>query len=327
MRGNKLFIVIPCYNEEEVIEETAKRLDSKLKELTNNNLISKDSKVLFVNDGSKDNTWNLIEQLCKNNSKFLGISLSRNFGHQNALFAGLTEVNELCDMVISMDADLQDDIDAIDDMIEKYYAGNDIVYGIRKSRKKDTFFKRNTAKLFYKLMNFLGTNTYYNHADYRLISKKVLNQLKDFKEVNLFLRGIFPYMGFKTDIVYYDRNERYAGVSKYPFKKMINFALEGISSFSIKPLRLIFKIGFLSLIISILIMIYALIQKINNNTVDGWTFITISIWFIGGVQMICMGIIGEYIGKMYFETKERPRFIIEQKTYEKGDNSGKNNIS
>ena len=309
---NKLYIVVPCYNEEEVLLETTKQLEKKLKSLIKKKIISKESKVMYVNDGSKDNTWEIIQKIHKENELFTGITLSRNRGHQNALLAGLMTAKNYADIIISMDADLQDDINAIDEMIAKYQSGAEIVYGVGSSRKKDTFFKKFTAESFYKIMTRLGVDCVYNHADYRLTTKRVLEQFSNYKEVNIFLRGMFPLIGFKTDIVYYERNERFAGESKYPLKKMLNFAWDGITSFSVKPLRMICTIGFLILLISIIIMLYSVIMKFAGSTVDGWTFITISIWFIGGLQMISIGIIGEYIGKIYSETKARPRFIIEK---------------
>ena len=312
MKSEVLYIVIPCYNEEEVILETTKRLKEKINKLIKDKIISNKSRVMYVNDGSKDKTWNLIENISQTEEYFTGISLSRNRGHQNALLAGLMTAKDHADMVISMDADLQDDINAIDEMIKKYKDGNDIVYGVRNSRKKDSFFKRTTAIFFYKFMKFLGVDVIYNHADYRLTSKRVLNELENYKEVNLFLRGIIPLIGYKSDIVYYDRDKRFAGESKYPLKKMLNFAWDGITSFSVKPLRFICILGFIILFVSIGIMLYTLIRKLTGNTVDGWAFLSISIWFIGGLQMISIGIIGEYIGKMYNETKQRPRFIIEK---------------
>lgn len=305
-----LYLVIPCYNEEEVLPETTKRLEKKLEGLIKKKVISEKSKVMYVNDGSKDKTWELIKNINKNNPMFTGICLSRNRGHQNALVAGLLTAKEYADVVISMDADLQDDINAIDEMLEKYYDGCDIVYGVRSARKTDTFFKRVTAEGFYKFMQMMGVDVVYNHADYRLTSKKVLNNFQDYKEVNLFLRGIFPLIGYKSDKVYYERAERFAGESKYPLKKMLDFAWDGITSFSVKPLRFICTLGFVILFISIIIMIYSLVRKLTGNTIDGWTFLNISIWFIGGLQMISLGIIGEYVGKMYNETKARPRFIV-----------------
>ena len=319
MKKNKLYIVIPCYNEEEVLQETTNRLKEKLTDLIKKDIISKDSRVMYVNDGSKDKTWELIKKISKDNRLFTGITLSRNRGHQNALVAGLLTAKDYADVVISMDADLQDDINAIDEMLEKYYDGCDIVYGVRSARKKDTFFKRVTAEGFYKFMSVMGVDIVYNHADYRLTSKRVLDEFEGYKEVNLFLRGIFPLIGFKTDIVYYERAERFAGESKYPLKKMLNFAWDGITSFSIKPLRMIATLGFIILFISFIIMIYSLVQKIIGNTVDGWTFLNISIWFIGGLQMLSLGIIGEYIGKIYNETKSRPRYVISE-DLNKGNN-------
>ncbi len=315
-----LYIVIPCYNEKEVLVETTKRLNLKLKNLINKNIISKLSKVMYVNDGSTDNTWDLIASISSENDLFTGLSLTRNVGHQNALLAGLMTAKEKADFVISMDADLQDDINAIDEMITKYLDGNEIVYGVRNSRKKDSLFKKTSALCFYRVMKLLGVDIVYNHADYRLTSRRVLENLASYHEVNLFLRGIFPLIGYKSAIVYYNRGERFAGKSKYPLRKMLNFAWEGITSFSIKPLRLICISGFIILIVSILIMLYSLIRKMGGNTVDGWTFLSISIWFIGGLQMISIGIIGEYIGKMYYETKKRPRYIIQDNLEEQKTN-------
>lgn len=315
-RGNKLFVVIPCYNEEEVLHETTKRLKEKLETLIKNKVISKDSRVIYVNDGSKDKTWELIKEISEKEKLFTGITLSRNRGHQNALVGGLLTAKNYADVVISMDADLQDDINAIDEMLVKYNEGCDIVYGVRSARKTDTFFKRFTAEGFYKFMGMMGVDIVYNHADYRLTSKRVLDEFEGYKEVNLFLRGIFPTIGFKTDVVYYERAERFAGESKYPLKKMLNFAWDGITSFSVKPLRIIATLGFVILFISFLIMLYTLIQKAIGNTVDGWAFLNISIWFIGGLQMLSLGIIGEYVGKMYNETKARPRYIISENLME-----------
>ncbi|MDD5888448.1 MAG: glycosyltransferase family 2 protein [bacterium] len=312
-----LYVVVPCYNEEEVLPETTKQLKEKMQKLIKEKKVSTKSKVMYVNDGSKDKTWNLIKGINQKEPLFTGITLSRNRGHQNALLGGLMTAKKYADVVISMDADLQDDINAIDGMLDKYKEGCDIVYGVRSARKKDTWFKRVTAESFYKFMKVLGVDVVYNHADYRLTSKKVLDNLENFKEVNLFLRGIFPLIGYKTDVVYYERNERFAGESKYPLKKMLNFAWDGITSFSVKPLRMICSIGFIILFISIIIMLYSLIRKLTGNTVDGWTFLSISVWFIGGLQMISIGIIGEYIGKMYNETKQRPRFIISENLEEK----------
>lgn len=307
-----LYLVIPAFNEEEVILTTSKALKEKYEELWQNDIISRKSKILFVDDGSKDKTWSIIEELNKSDDTFKGVKLSRNKGHQNALLAGLMKAKNEADITISMDADLQDDVNAIDKMINAYSNGAEIVYGVRSSRKKDTFFKRTTAQIFYKIMKLFGVDIVYNHADFRLMSKKALEGLERFREVNLFLRGIVPLIGYKSDIVYYERNKRVAGTSKYPLKKMLSFAGDGITSFSIKPLRMILMLGVIVLFISIGIMIYALIKKLLGDVVPGWTFLTISIWFIGGLQMISLGIIGEYIGKVYNETKNRPRYIIEK---------------
>ncbi len=307
-----LYVVVPCYNEEEVLEETTKRLKEKLSKLINDKKISNKSKVMYVNDGSKDNTWELIKKINKKEKLFTGITLSRNRGHQNALLAGLMTAKTYADVVISMDADLQDDINAIDEMIDKYNAGCDIVYGVRSSRKKDTWFKKTTAQGFYKFMKLMGVDVVYNHADYRLTSKRVLDEFENFKEVNLFLRGMFPLVGYTSDVVYYERNERFAGESKYPLKKMLNFAWDGITSFSVRPIRMVLNVGIIIFAISLLVLLYCLIVKLLGKTVEGWTFIVGSIWLVSGVQMLSIGIIGEYIGKIYSETKARPRFIISE---------------
>ena len=314
-----LYVVIPCYNEEEVLDETAKQIGKKLKSLIKANKISKKSKVMFVNDGSKDKTWEKILDLHETNSLFTGICLSRNKGHQNALLAGLLTAKNYADVVISMDADLQDDINAIDEMIDKYLAGCDVVYGVRSSRKKDSWFKRFTAETFYKIMKFLGVNIVFNHADYRLTSKRVLEALDGYEEVNLFLRGIFPLIGYTSDVVYYERNKRFAGESKYPLKKMLHFAWDGITSFSVKPIRLILNLGILIFIISLLVTIYCIVVKLVGYTVDGWTFLACSIWLVGGVQMLSLGIVGEYIGKIYSESKKRPRYHIARNLEEEDD--------
>ena len=282
-----------------------------MNDLIKSKKINKNSKVMYVNDGSKDKTWKLIKKI-SSDSMFTGISLSRNRGHQNALLAGLMTAKEKADIVISMDADLQDDINAIDEMLEKYNEGNEIVYGVRSSRKKDTWFKKTTAEAFYKFMKLMGVDIIFNHADYRLTSKKVLNELEKFDEVNLFLRGIFPLIGYKYDVVYYERNERFAGESKYPLKKMLNFAWDGITSFSVKPIRFVLTLGIIIFGISIILIIYSLLSKLMGNAVDGWTFLSCSIWFATGIQMLSLGIIGEYIGKSYNETKRRPRYIISE---------------
>ena len=303
------YFVVPCFNEEECLEETTKRLENKISKLVKSKTISAKSKIVYIDDGSKDKTWQIIE---KSDSNIIGLKLSKNQGHQNALLAGLMYAKEYCDAAISMDADLQDDINAIDNFIEKFINGSDIVYGVRSERKEDSFFKKNTALLFYKIMNRLGTNTIYNHADYRLMSKRALEELSNFKEVNLFLRGIVPAIGLKTSIVKYSRAERFAGKSKYPLRKMINFAIDGITSFSVKPIRLIFLLGIIISFLSFIVLIYAIIVKLTNQAVSGWTFTICSIWLFGGIQMIALGIIGEYVGKTYSETKHRPRYIIEK---------------
>ena len=306
-----LYLVIPCYNEEEVLRQTASVLKKKMTSLIKDKKISKKSRVMFVDDGSKDKTWEIIAELHAQDELFVGVKLSGNRGHQFALLAGLMSAKDRADATISMDADLQDDVNVIDKMLEDYQNGSEIVYGVRSSRRKDTFFKRTTAQMFYKLMRVMGVNIVYNHADCRLMSKRALEELENFKEVNLFLRGLVPLIGFKSSIAYYERGKRVAGESKYPLKKMLAFAADGITSFSVKPLRLILSLGIIILVISIFIMLYALIVKILGHTVAGWTFLTISIWFIGGLQMISIGIIGEYVGKIYNETKRRPRYIIE----------------
>lgn len=308
-----LYLVVPCYNEEEVLIETSRRLFGKINKMINEEKISKKSKILFVNDGSKDKTWDIIEGLYNKNSIFSGVNLSRNRGHQNALLAGLMVAKEYADMVISLDADLQDDIDVIEKFVEEYYSGSDIVYGVRSSRKTDTFFKRTTALGFYKFMDKLGVNVVYNHADYRLMSKRALEALAEFKEVNLFLRGIVPLIGYKYSIVEYERHERFAGEAKYPLKKMLAFAIDGITSFSVKPIRLISVLGFSIFFISLIALIYSLVVKFLGKTEVGWTSIVISIWMLGGIQLLSLGVIGEYIGKIYNETKARPRYIIKDK--------------
>lgn len=311
MEIKTLYLVIPCYNEEAVLPETASRLKAKMEDMINRQLISPQSRVAFVDDGSKDRTWELIKNLHESDPLFSGIKLSRNKGHQNALLAGLLTVKDDADMVISMDADLQDDINVIDQMAEKFYEGYDIVYGVRSTRKKDTAFKKFTAQGFYRFMKMLGVEIVYNHADYRLMSRRALDGLKQFKEVNLFLRGIVPLIGYRSCTVEYERGERFAGESKYPLKKMLSFALEGITSFSVKPIRLITALGFFIFTISIIMLLYFLIVYLLGKTVAGWTTIVISVWAIGGLQLLALGVIGEYIGKIYMETKERPKFIIE----------------
>jgi glycosyltransferase involved in cell wall biosynthesis len=312
MKPETLYLVIPCYNEEEVLPETSKQLLAKMESLISRGLISDKSRIVFVNDGSKDKTWEIIERLHTENSMYQGVKLSRNRGHQNALLGGLMTVKDHCDMTISLDADLQDDIDAIDEMVQKYYEGCDVVYGVRNARDTDTFFKKTTAEGFYKIMNLMGAEITFNHADYRLMSRRALNGLESFGEVNLFLRGIVPMVGYKSDCVYYARKERFAGESKYPLKKMLAFAMEGITSLSIKPIRMITSLGVIIFIISIIMIIYCLVRHCMGATIQGWTSTTISVWAIGGLQLLSIGVIGEYIGKVYLETKHRPKFIIEK---------------
>lgn len=309
---NKLYMVIPCYNEQEVLPETSKRLKEKLSTLVKAGKIGPESRIIFVNDGSKDRTWEIIRRLHEEAPVFGGVNLSRNRGHQNALLAGLMTVKDHADMAISMDADLQDDINAIDEMVEKYLNGTDIVYGVRSSRAKDTFFKKATAEGFYKLMNTMGVNTVFNHADYRLMSKRALEGLAEFREVNLFLRGIVPMIGYSTDVVYYERGERFAGESKYPLGKMLSFAIEGITSLSTKPIRMITFLGFFIFLVSIGILIYSLVRHFMGATIVGWTTLMVSVWAIGGLILLSLGVVGEYIGKIYLETKARPRFLIEE---------------
>lgn len=318
--ASKLMVVIPCYNEEEVLPETSKRLVAKMASLTEKGLITPDSRVLLVNDGSRDRTWELIAQLHRENPLFEGVKLSRNRGHQNALLAGLMTAKGRCDISISMDADLQDDMDAMDRFIEKYNEGCDVVYGVRNKRETDTVFKRETALMFYRLMKGLGVDITFNHADYRLMSNRALEALSQFEEVNLFLRGLAPLVGFQSDVVYYDRSERFAGESKYPLKKMLAFAIDGITSFSVKPLRLITTAGLVVFVVSLFMLLYALIRWIVGATVPGWASMQGSIWLIGGIQLLSLGVIGEYVGKIYNETKRRPRFIIERYLNDRGDN-------
>ena len=310
--NNKLYMVIPCYNEEEVLPETSKRLREKINSLIEKGKIDKESRIVFVNDGSKDKTWEIIKTLHEEDPVFSGINLTRNRGHQNALLAGLMTVMDYADMAISMDADLQDDVDAIDEMIDKYLDGIDIVYGVRSSRAKETFFEKATAEGFYKIMNSMGANTVFNHADYRLMSKRALEGLSQFQEVNLFLRGIVPMIGYPTDVVYYERGERFAGESKYPLGKMLSFAIEGITSLSTKPIRMITFLGFFIFLVSIGILIYSLVRHFMGATIVGWTTLMVSVWGIGGLILLSLGVVGEYIGKIYLETKARPRFIVEQ---------------
>lgn len=314
-----LYLVVPCYNEEAVLQETAKRLLEKIKFMMEDDIINENSKIMFVNDGSKDKTWEIINNLHNENQIFSGVNLSRNRGHQNALLAGLMTAKEHADMTISLDADLQDDINVIDKFVEEYYKGSDVVYGVRSSRATDTFFKRTTALGFYKFMNLLGADVMYNHADYRLMSKRALDGLCQFKEVNLFLRGLVPLIGYKYSIVEYERHERFAGESKYPLKKMIAFALDGITSLSIKPIRIITGLGFFIFIMSFIALLYSVVVKFLGKASLGWASIVVSIWMIGGIQLLCLGVIGEYVGKIYNETKQRPRFIIDETLIKNND--------
>ncbi|MEG1943941.1 MAG: glycosyltransferase family 2 protein [Oscillospiraceae bacterium] len=306
-----IYLVVPCYNEEAVLTETTKRLDEKFTALVAGKALSEESRVVYVDDGSRDKTWEIISAIHSENKRFRGIKLSRNRGHQNALLAGLMTVKNEADAVISMDADLQDDINAIDSFIEKFKSGSDIVYGVRSVRETDTFFKRTTAQGFYKVMNMLGAKVVYNHADYRLMSRRAIDALEQFKEVNLFLRGMVTLVGYRTDIVTYERGERFAGESKYPFKKMLAFAWDGITSFSVKPIKIITVLGAVVCAGSVVGLIYSLVSHLCGNTVPGWTSMMMSIWLLGGIQLLSLGIIGEYVGKIYSETKARPRFIID----------------
>lgn len=306
-----VYFVIPCYNEEAVLPETCHRLTEKLESMLGKKLIGKESRILFVDDGSKDKTWELIAQYNRENPWVEGVKLAHNRGHQNALLCGLMTAMPQCDAAISMDADLQDDIDALDQFVTKFQDGCDVVYGVRNKRDTDTWFKRTTAEGFYKVMKLLGVDVVFNHADYRLMSKRALEGLSEYKEVNLFLRGIVPLIGYRSDYVYYDRHERFAGESKYPLKKMLSFALDGITSFSVKPLKLISNLGILISVLSIFGLLYALISYFAGVAVSGWTAIVCSIWLLGGLQMLCLGVVGGYIGKIYSEVKARPRFRVE----------------
>ena len=307
-----LYLVIPCYNEEEVLADTAGKLDKKMKELMAEGLIDVKSRIIFVNDGSMDLTWKIIEDLHNKDTLFGGINLTRNRGHQNALLAGLMTVKDDADIVISLDADLQDDINVFDEMLWKNNEGYDVVYGVRNDRKKDSFFKRHTAQMFYKLTNKLGGDLIYNHADFRLMSRRALEGLAQFEEVNLFLRGIVPLIGYPSTIVEYERKERLAGKSKYPLRKMMSFAIEGITSLSIKPMRFVTGMGIFVFLVSIAMMIYAFVSYFTGRVVAGWTSILISVWAIGGMVLLGLGIVGSYIGKIYLETKKRPRYIVEK---------------
>lgn len=307
----KLYVVVPCYNEEAVLHETSKRMLELFHNMQSERLISGESRIVFVDDGSKDKTWDIISSLTKEHTEIAGVKLAHNAGHQNALFGGLMTVKDECDCAISIDADLQDDINVIPEMVKNFIEGYDVVYGVRNKRDTDTFFKRTTAVGFYHLMNFMGVKIVFNHADYRLMSRRALDALSEFPERNMFLRGMVPLVGFKSTSVYYDRNERFAGESKYPLKKMLSFAFDGITSFSISPIRMISVIGAVVCVFAVAMAIYALVEKLLGNTGAGWASLMMSIWFIGGVQLLSVGLIGEYIGKLYKEVKRRPRYIIE----------------
>ena len=308
----RLMIVVPCFNEEKVFPSSAERLIAVIENLINKEKISADSGILFVNDGSRDRTWELISKAFKASKYVYGLNLAGNVGHQNALLAGLNTVKDICDISVSIDADLQDDVGIIEEMIDKYYAGADIVYGVRSERKTDSFFKRFTAQSFYKFMSAMGVKSVYNHADFRLMSARAMQELSLYKERNLFLRGIVPLLGYKTDCVYYSRKPRTAGESKYPLKKMLSFALDGITSFSIKPITMVALLGAIIIACTVIAFIYTLISYFLGHTVPGWSSLMISIWFLGGVQLFSIGIVGQYVGKTYIESKERPRYNIEE---------------
>ena len=308
----KLAIVVPCYNEEEALVDTNETLIELLDDLIRRKVVKEDSFILYVNDGSKDNTWEIIEKAYNESNLVHALNLAGNKGHQNALLAGLMTIKDEVDVSISIDADLQDDVDVIEEMINKYYAGSDIVYGVRNDRTSDSAFKRFTAEAFYKFMNIMGAKTVYNSADFRLMSKRALDELSLYSETHLFLRGLAPELGFKSDCVYYKRSPRLKGESKYPLKKMISFAFNGVTSFSDKPLTMILYLGFIAILVSLIAVIYSLIQHINGQTIQGWTSLFASIWFIGGVQLVSLGIIGQYVGKTFIESKKRPRYYIER---------------
>ena len=312
-----LYIVIPCYNEEKVLPITSGMFLEKINTLAAAGKISPESRVLFVNDGSKDNTWNIITELAAKDEHYIGISQSRNRGHQNAVLAGLMEAKDKCDITISIDCDGQDDINAMDEMVDAYRDGCEVVYGVRSRRDTDTFFKRFTAEGFYHLMNFLGADIVFNHADYRLISSRALQEFANFKEVNIFLRGMVPLVGFKSTSVYYERHERLAGESHYPLKKMLALAFDGITSLSVKPIRFITGLGLIFSVLSFVGVLWAVIASILGRTVAGWASTMCIVCFMGGIQLLCLGVIGEYIGKIYLETKARPRYIISERTWEK----------
>ncbi len=311
-----LYIVVPCYNEEEVLPVTAPMFLGQLDKMQSDGLVSEDSRIMFVNDGSRDKTWDIISDLAKSDNRFIGISQSRNRGHQNAVLAGLMESKERCDITISVDCDGQDDISAMEEMVKQYLEGADVVYGVRSNRKKDSLFKRTTAHGFYKFMNFMGAEVVYNHADYRLVSSRVLKEFAQFKEVNLFLRGMIPLVGFKSTSVYYERNKRLAGKSKYPLRKMLGLAVDGVTSLSIKPLRMISALGIIMAVLSFIGVIWSIVSRFFGFTVAGWASMVAILCFVSSVQLISIGVIGEYIGKIYMEVKARPRYIISERTYD-----------
>ena len=314
-----LWIIVPCYNEEAVLPITAPLFLQKLSGLIAEKKVAEESRILFVNDGSKDKTWEIIRELARGDEHFLGIAQSRNLGHQNALLAGLMEAKDRCEITITIDCDGQDDMNAMDAMVEEYKKGCDIVYGVRSSRKSDSFFKRSTARSFYRLMSKMGVEMVYDHADYRLVSAKVLQHFADFREVNIFLRGMFPLVGFKSGCVYYERHERMAGESHYPLKKMIAFAIEGITSLSVKPLTLIVVLGLITCLLGFIGIIWAIVEVLLGNAVTGWASTVCIILFLGGVQLLSIGVIGQYVGKIYLETKQRPRYIISERTWTEAD--------
>jgi glycosyltransferase involved in cell wall biosynthesis len=307
-----VYLVIPCYNEEAVLSETVKRLTAKMKNMISQGRADEKSRMLLVDDGSRDKTWEMISDYSEQNGLVSGIKLAHNRGHQNALLAGLMTAKEYCDCAISLDADLQDDIEVLDQFVDRFADGCDVVYGVRNKRETDSFFKRATAQGFYKFMQVLGVDVVYNHADYRLMSRRALDALSEYKEVNLFLRGMVPLIGYRSDYVYYDRHERFAGESKYPLKKMLSFAIDGITSFSVKPLKIISRFGVIVSLLSVIGLIYALVSYFTGSAVSGWTAIVCSIWLLGGIQLLCIGVVGGYIGKIYSEVKARPRFKIEE---------------
>jgi len=308
----RLYIVVPCYNEEAVLPETTRRLSGLLSQMSDDGLVTEDSRVVYVNDGSSDKTWEMTEKFFRQSSNVCGVKLARNAGHQNALMAGLTTVHDMADAFVTIDADLQDDIMAIPEMVRKLSEGNDIVYGVRNERKTDTLFKKSTALLFYRLMEALGVKTIYNHADFRLMSRRAVEQLLEYKERNLFLRGIVPLIGYRTAQVYYNRDKRFAGESKYPLMKMLNFAIDGITSFSVKPVRLVFTLGLVFIAVSLLILVWVIHAYLTKNVVPGWASLMLSIWLVGGCVLVGLGVVGEYVGKIYTEVKARPRFNIEE---------------